>query len=284
MSACDICNELAEIKATLADHGDKLSILLTGVGALVAALPPSFTVDAVNFDGTNDYMTRGANLTGIADSSTGILSAWVNLNAAPAGGLNVFTNDLFTASLGIDLNNDDKVYIDIAESTFTDYLGLISTGTVTSTDGWVHILASWNVNFTSGSRVAHLYINDADNLAINTDTGGAFSASLAASSNWFVGTDPSTTTLSDFDAAELYYAPGQFLDFSVVANRRKFIDATGKPVDLGSDGSTPTGSVPAVYLHIDDGEAAANFATNAGSGGDFTVTGALTTAGTSPSD
>ena len=41
MSECDICAELADIKATLADHGDKLSILLTGVGKLVAALPPS---------------------------------------------------------------------------------------------------------------------------------------------------------------------------------------------------------------------------------------------------
>jgi len=37
MSSCDICDELAAIKATLAEYGDKLSILLTGVGALVAA-------------------------------------------------------------------------------------------------------------------------------------------------------------------------------------------------------------------------------------------------------
>jgi hypothetical protein len=41
MSSCDICDELAAIKTTLADHGDKLSILLTGVGMLVAALPSS---------------------------------------------------------------------------------------------------------------------------------------------------------------------------------------------------------------------------------------------------
>ena len=41
MSECDICAELADIKASLADHGDKLSILLTGVGALVAAIPPA---------------------------------------------------------------------------------------------------------------------------------------------------------------------------------------------------------------------------------------------------
>lgn len=41
MSSCDICDELAAIKTTLDSHGDKLSILLTGVGRLVAALPSS---------------------------------------------------------------------------------------------------------------------------------------------------------------------------------------------------------------------------------------------------
>jgi hypothetical protein len=65
----------------------------------------------------------------------------------------------------------------------------------------------------------------------------------------------------------------EFLDISVEANRRKFINAAGDPVDLGSDGSTPTSTAPIVYQNGDF----TNFETNQGTGGNFTVTGALTT-------
>lgn len=56
--------------------------------------------------------------------------------------------------------------------------------------------------------------------------------------------------------------------------------ATGKPVDLGADGSTPTGTAPGVYLT----GGAATFATNLGTAGSFAVTGTLTNAASSPSD
>jgi len=67
---------------------------------------------------------------------------------------------------------------------------------------------------------------------------------------------------------------------SIEANRRKFIDAIGKPVFLGSDGSLPTGVAPAMFF---SGDSTA-FATNRGTGGPFTLTGSLTNASTSPSD
>ena len=84
--------------------------------------------------------------------------------------------------------------------------------------------------------------------------------------------------------AEVSFAFGQSLDFSIVSNRRKFLSAGGKPVFLGADGSLPTGTAPIIYQHLDDGEAVANFATNRGTGGDFTITGTLDTGSTSPSD
>jgi hypothetical protein len=52
------------------------------------------------------------------------------------------------------------------------------------------------------------------------------------------------------DVADVYFAPGQFLDLSIPGNVAKFISA-GKPVDLGSDGSTPTGIAPLVFLSGD---------------------------------
>ena len=59
------------------------------------------------------------------------------------------------------------------------------------------------------------------------------------------------------------------------SNRRKFIDSAGKPVDLGADGSTPTGSSPLIYLSLREGEGAEQFAVNRGTGIDFTVRGSV---------
>jgi hypothetical protein len=49
-------------------------------------------------------------------------------------------------------------------------------------------------------------------------------------------------------------------------------------VDLGATGTTPTGAQPLIYMPAGDP------ATNAGTGGNFTVTGTLDVSSTSPSD
>ena len=38
---------------------------------------PAYAANPVNFDGTNDYLTRGATLTGAADSKLMTISVWV---------------------------------------------------------------------------------------------------------------------------------------------------------------------------------------------------------------
>jgi len=51
-----------------------------------------------------------------------------------------------------------------------------------------------------------------------------------------------------------------------------------RPADLGSNGSTPTGTQPLIYFNGD----AASAGTNAGSGGNFTINGSPTDAETNP--
>ena len=85
------------------------------------------------------------------------------------------------------------------------------------------------------------------------------------------------------DLADAWFAPGVNLLTGgniVESTRRKFISSTLKPVDLGMDGSTPTGAAPTIFF---SGDATA-FSTNQGTGGTFTLTGSLTNASTSPSD
>jgi len=82
------------------------------------------------------------------------------------------------------------------------------------------------------------------------------------------------------EIADLYLNTATSLDLSSTANRRKFISAEDKPVDLGSDGSTPTGTAPLIFLS----NPTATWQNNLGSGGNFNENGALTDAGDSPSD
>jgi hypothetical protein len=96
----------------------------------------------------------------------------------------------------------------------------------------------------------------------------------------------STTTGSenyfDGDIAEVYIAVGQWLDLTVQANREKFV-LGGKPVNLGADGSLPTGVAPTIYLR----KPLSEFVINQGSGSSSSFSNigtAISNATTSPSD
>lgn len=235
----------------------------------------SYVADAVTFN-RNVYLTRGADYSGAANSSQGIFSAWVKFNAAN-GSLHEILTD---AGNGYDISRlaNNKIYISLNNGARQYDIGTAVTYTTSS--GWIHILASWDTNYSAGNKLGHLYINDVSDKVVESDSDSSFTVDYT-STDHVVGGAVTGTSLLGADVAELYFAPGQFLDFSNSTNRRKFISAAGKPVSLGSDGSTPTGVAPILYLK---GQAA-TFATNKGTGGGMTSNGgSLTDAGTSPSD
>lgn len=151
-----------------------------------------------------------------------------------------------------------------------------TTSSVTSASGWVHFWCTWD----NDSNGYYIYLNGSNDT--NATTWFIFDVAYASASNWYVGcaSDGSSSKLNGA-LAELWFDPTSYM--SAVGDVDKF-RAGGKPKDLGATGSVPTGSTPIAYLHLDDGEAAANFATNRGSGGNFSVTGALDTASSSPTD
>lgn len=243
----------------------------------------ALTCDAADFDGTNDRLTKGS-YTSQADSKSGILAAWVQFDSL-TGQRSIFggvkTSDstivldfIWSAPGGV-------IYIEANDGSGTIFR-LETSGITISTGSWYSILASWDM----ASSSTHLYINDVDRKSVAAGPNDR-TLILASVTEWTVG-DYSPTdgggALLDGGLAELYFAPGQYIDFSVEDNRRRFITSGVKPVDLGATGSVPTGTAPLVYLHLDDAETANNFAVNAGTGGNMTVTGAITTRATSPSD
>jgi hypothetical protein len=237
-------------------------------------------VDAADFDGTNDYLSRGADLTGAADSKSGIISAWLRFDAGLAQQF-ILDNAATAATRFFFYRTSTNVFaVSGRTSAGTVILSLSSTTAYANGATWRHVLISWDLATAAG----HLYVNDAEDLFVTkTLTDNTLEYTTGA---FHVGASPNASAGDEMDGcmAEVYFAPGQYLDFSNVYNRRKFISATGKPVHLGTDGSLPTGIAPLLYLHLDDAEAAANFATNRGTGGDLTITGTLDAASTSPSD
>ena len=238
-------------------------------------------VASADFDGTNDFMTRGAGLTGASDDDIGILSFWARFDAG-TGGQIILDGDTV---LGGGAN--PRVQVNRATSSGvvsilgynlagTNILDLRTTSTFSAGTSWWHFLASWDLS----AAATHFYVNDASDKNAVTVTSSAIDYTLA---DWGIGASPSGGNKFDGCLSEVYFAPNQFLDFSTESNRRKFISAIGKPVSLGTDGSTPTGVAPLVYQRLAGGEAVANFATNRGTGGDFTITGTLDTGSTSPS-
>jgi hypothetical protein len=253
------------------------------VSALLASYGlPTLIADAADFDGTNDYMLRGADLTGIADGKSGAISFWYRVDGGDGTTRQIFNNNISAGQrfhLHHLINNKFEIVGSAADGS-GEILKLDSVNAYLATSTWLHILASWDL----ASNVSSLYINDVSDHSSIIRTNNTIDYS--GGTNWAVGSSAYSPGSDKINGclAEVYFAPNQYLDFSVESNRRKFITAAGKPAHLGTDGSLPTGTAPIMYHHLDNGEAVANFATNRGTGGNFTITGTLDTASTSPTD
>lgn len=270
-------------QTSLATIKDTTAALELGRGDYTAGTTyyaPPVTVDAANFDGTNDYMARGAGLTGAVDGKTGILSAWLRFDGGVNYSILTGSTTLGGATLRFNFSrNGGQMTVNVQNSGGTAAVAnILTAGGYGNGSSWWNFLFSWNA--ATGAKFA--YTNDAadlSGLSLTTDVNAGY-----ALADWAVGAFPSGVSKFNGCVAELYFAPGQYLDFSVTENRRKFITALGKPAFVGTDGSYPTGTAPLIYFHLADTEAPADFALNRATGGNFSITGVLTTASNSPSD
>ena len=239
--------------------------------------PPGgpFSVNAVHFGGSADNLQREGALSGAVDGNSLLLSLWFNITGGDGVSQFLFTdssNRIFlqrqtTGGLQFRLRSP-------APATIWEIVTTASYTTV-SNPGWHHLLIAAELD---ASPVGQIYIDDvaapftvAEPLAegdIDWTIGDYFIGSTQVPGAWYNG-----------DMAEVYIT-NEYLDISNTANRRLFIDVNGFPVDLGSDGSTPTGTAAIIYFSGDT----ATWHTNDGTGGGFTENGALTDASSSPSD
>lgn len=248
-------------------------LMMQKMQAVRSGSGPLFPVNAVALGGS-DYLLRGAGLTGQADSASGTFHCF--FKTADGDG-RILNTDGGRVVVGLNLGRIQIILQSSGGSQTLSYLG----NTVGAHDDglWHSLLASWNTGAGAGSKFLQVYADDVADGGSITDGSVSFNVDNSES-NWGIGATTAGANTLVGDIAQVYYRIGSTIDFSVEANRRKFISADNRPVDLGANGSLPTGTQPIIFLN----NPAASFGTNKGSGGDFTVTGTLTDASTRPSD
>lgn len=233
--------------------------------------------NAVRFDGTNDYLNRGGDLTGSADSKSGTLAFWIRsqLDAQNfgviLGNITVIGGGAVRFTSQILSNNSVRVFGRNSAAATILNIGS-SAGSVEVADGWVSIIVSWSL---ANAAQRHFYVNDVSDLNVTTYVDDTIDYTTP---QWVVGATDAPGSFIDADMADLMFWQGLYVDLSNVSNRRLFISAAGKPVNprvaiaaLGDPIIQLTGPT-------------ADWHTNKGTGGGFTENGALTDAATSPSD
>lgn len=236
---------------------------------------------AVRFDGATTYVGRTSALSGVPTGNKCTFSCWVKFNgAAPSGDV----QQIFclknsgggnpVVNFYQDGSSTNRFRVSVTNSGGSTVIGGVSAVNTlpTNTGTWRHLAFSGD-----GSSKSTVFI---DGVATNGFTSG--NSINFARDTPRIGRNVGGANLPAWlnaDVAELWFTT-TYLDLTVSANLAKFRTGLGKPVFLGLDGSLPTGAQPAVYLS----GPASSFASNKGFGGNFSVSGSLVDAPTSPSD
>lgn len=241
----------------------------------------AYRANAVRFDGVNDHLARGAGLTGAVDAKVGVASFWFNFQGndgtaqsifSQAGDGGLWLHKTVGNNLGI-RTTDTGLGVNWAFTTTATYTAALNN------PGWHHFYASWDLAATT----AKVYIDGATAPGA-TGTAPINSVVDYTRTDSYVCSRVVSAELANVRIADFYLNTTIYLDPAVAANLAKFINSAGKPVDLGLDGSLPTGTQPIVFLSKTASATADSWATNKSSGGGFTVVGALQNASDSPSD
>src|SRR3990167_920005 len=124
---------------------------------------PLIVVDSADFDGTNDYMTRGSGLTGAEDSATGILVVWLRIDGGD-GTVRRFFNGLGSVGGSIrgsrwSLTAGNLFLVSLFDTSNSIVYQMSSSGTYTAGATWRCFLTSWD---RSANDLSHLYEADTD--------------------------------------------------------------------------------------------------------------------------
>lgn len=247
----------------------------------ILPLATPYLIDSAKFDGTTNYLTRGAGLTGISNGKQFTFGCWFRLDGGNAAEMPFLAGAraLASGTTDFEIYRDTANKISVAANngalTQTILVGSTSS-TFTSGATWHELLMSVDMANSAGSLI---YVDDAD--AGFTGTSFVNDVLRFTNADWSIGALADGTLKFNGALVDLWFNTS-WIDLTVTANRRKFRNSVGKPIPLGTTGQFPTGSSPFVFDHLTKGANASNFGTNLGTGGGWTIHGTLATGSSTP--
>lgn len=222
----------------------------------------SYTASSTRFT-TDDYLSHSATLTN-GTGTNGMLSFWIKAYASGSEEA-IFLNS--GSDMRVSKLSDGTIKVRMKDNIGPNTL--IDIRSTASVDGgaWHHVAATWSTNADVDCKV---YVDGVEGTTIVTRIANGNPIAY----DWTTHRIGNSSGSMNCDISEFWYAPKQRIDLA--ANITKFRSAGGAPVDLGADGSTPTGAKPTLYIK-DPFTSLVNL--GSGSGGDFTVTAGTLTAG-----
>jgi hypothetical protein len=232
--------------------------------------PPPYTAEGVDFN-NSPYYSKGS-LTGVSDGVVGTFSCWFWMKGGNGANQTFISLTAAGSARFWILRNTSNQLRVFGNSGSGQVLNQVTTPTyTTSMSAYAHVAMSWDL----AAGVSQIYVDGVSAGAAPSIVNTAIDYTQTQNN---IGAVSGGTSLANMWVAELYMNFAAFVDLSTPANLEKFRSSGGAPVDLGADGSTPTGAQPAIFMK----GPAANFGTNLGAAGNFTLTGSLSDAATDP--
>jgi hypothetical protein len=230
----------------------------------------AFVANAVDFAGDGQcWFERDADWTGSADNKFITVSLWFRKDGND-GVASYMANDS-GGRIQIAFTGGNNIRVAGSNAAGGNILDIRSAASFTASATWHHLFATADMANAANRAV---YVDGVSDISAVTYTDDTIDWTVADHS---IGAEVGGTGSYNGCLAEVWIT-NAYLD--VATNLTKFRSAGGAPVNLGADGSIPTGSPPLVYLK----NPAASYATNSGSGGNISKKGttALTDASTHP--
>lgn len=233
----------------------------------------TFTYSATSFSNASTYLSRTVDWTTDADSTFFLMSLWFKRGTTGATQTVWVHTDNSIYIFHLYFDTDNKLYLEMF-----NLGGLIwnSANTITDTTTWHHIAISLDASTNSKT----VYIDGVSDSTVGNLTNVNVQWTSAINQNGFCTDDTLGTQLFNASICEPYLCNTHtsYYDLSIAANLQKFRSVAGKPVNLGANGSTPTGTIPLIYMHGDY----TTFNINNAGKGDWTTSGTLAAASDKP--
>lgn len=250
----------------------------------VAMGESKYVPNAVEFsDAENDHLQLTGAISNLTGTKQFTYSMWFRrvIDRSISGCQTVMDMDEFgVGNRGVQFftAGDGKLAWRAHDSAGQELLNIATSAQNFEDNRWYHIIGSFDLS-NPKPATRHIYVNDVLDQSNDLATISGPDIDFSTVNRTSFGSNAATSACGvDMEFADVWFDAGTYLDLSLEANRRKFIDENGDPVFLGDDGSLPTGSSPEMFLSGDTD----NWHTNKGTGGGFTENGALTDAITKP--